>query len=143
MEDTKIIFRYSLVTPLMTAQKSLLLPKTFNCQLLTKNYYPLLPKNLTRYIYVNAPTLFYFHRLPSYKFCKFLASSNYIELYSKFSYSPNTGKYRPYLDTFHVRSALLGLRQFLATESALKMMKNGFYFTSKAVFFLKIFKFLS
>ena len=32
------------------------------------------------------------------------------------------------------------LRQFLATESSLKMMKNAFYFTSKALFVLKIFK---
>ena len=39
--------------------------------------------------------------------------------------------------------ALSGLRQFLATESPLKMMKNDFYFTSKAFFVLKIFKFLS
>ena len=31
----------------------------------------------------------------------------------------------------------------LAVESPLKMMKNTFYFTSKAFFVLKIFKFLS
>ena len=31
---------------------------------------------------------------------------------------------------------------FLATEIPLKMMKNTFYFTSKALFVLKIFKFL-
>ena len=36
-----------------------------------------------------------------------------------------------------------GLRQFLATESSLKMMKNAFYFTLKDLFVLKIFKFLS
>ena len=39
--------------------------------------------------------------------------------------------------------ALLGLRQFLATESPLRMMKDAFCFTSKALFVLKIFKFLS
>ena len=39
--------------------------------------------------------------------------------------------------------ALSGLRQFLAAESSLKMMKNTSYFTSKALFVLKIFKFLS
>ena len=33
--------------------------------------------------------------------------------------------------------------QFLTTESPLKMMKNVFYFTLKALFVLKIFKFLS
>ena len=41
------------------------------------------------------------------------------------------------------KGALSGLRQFLATESPLKMMKNIFYFNSKAHFVLKIFKFLS
>ena len=41
-----------------------------------------------------------------------------------------------------VEGALSGLRQFLAIENPLKMMKNAFYFTSKALFFLKIFKFL-
>ena len=35
--------------------------------------------------------------------------------------------------------ALSGLRQFLPNESPLKMMKNAFYFTVKALFFLKIF----
>ena len=35
------------------------------------------------------------------------------------------------------------VRQFLATESPLKMMKNAFYFTLKAVLVLKIFKLLS
>ena len=42
-----------------------------------------------------------------------------------------------------LKGALSGLRQFLATESPLKMMRNAFYFTSKALFVLKIFKFLS
>ena len=42
----------------------------------------------------------------------------------------------------HVRifkGVLAGLRQFLATESPLKIMENAFYFTSKALFVLKIF----
>ena len=38
--------------------------------------------------------------------------------------------------------ALPGLRQFLATESPLKIMKNVFYSTSKALFVLKILNFL-
>ena len=42
-----------------------------------------------------------------------------------------------------VKGALSGLRQFLVTESPLKMMKNAFYIASKALFVLKIFKFLS
>ena len=40
------------------------------------------------------------------------------------------------------KGALSGLRQFLANKSPLKMMKNAFYFTSKAIFILKILKFL-
>ena len=35
------------------------------------------------------------------------------------------------------------LRQSLASESPLKMMKDAFYFILKALFGLKIFKFLS
>ena len=41
------------------------------------------------------------------------------------------------------KDALSDLRQFLPTESSLKMMKNAFYFTSKALSVLKILKFLS
>ena len=41
-----------------------------------------------------------------------------------------------------VKGALSALRQFLATESPLKMMKNA-YFILKALSVLKIFKFLS
>ena len=44
---------------------------------------------------------------------------------------------------FSVKDALSGLRQFLPNESPLKMMKNAFYFTVKALFVLKIFKFLA
>ena len=42
----------------------------------------------------------------------------------------------------HIKGALSGLGPFLAVEIPLKMMKNVFYFTSKALFALKIFKFL-
>ena len=42
-----------------------------------------------------------------------------------------------------IKGALSGVKQFLATESPLKIMKNAFYFTLKAHFVLKIFKFLS
>ena len=44
---------------------------------------------------------------------------------------------------FWIKDALSGLRQSLTAESPLKLMKNAFYFTSKALFVLKIFKFLS
>ena len=42
-----------------------------------------------------------------------------------------------------IKGALSGLRQFLAIESPLQMMKNAFHFTSKALFVLKIFMLLS
>ena len=41
------------------------------------------------------------------------------------------------------KGALSGLRQFLTTESLLKMMENTFYFNVEALFVLIIFKFLS
>ena len=41
------------------------------------------------------------------------------------------------------KGALSELRQFLITQSPLKMVKNAFCFTLKALFVLKIFKFLS
>ena len=44
---------------------------------------------------------------------------------------------------FTLKGAISGLRQFLAAETPLKMMKNAFPFTSKALFVLKIFTFLS
>ena len=39
--------------------------------------------------------------------------------------------------SFKLKGALSGLKQFMATESRLKTMKNTFYFTSKALFVLK------
>ena len=37
------------------------------------------------------------------------------------------------LDKESFKGALSGLRQYLATKIPLKMMKNVFYFTSKAI----------
>ena len=42
-----------------------------------------------------------------------------------------------------IKNILSGLRQFLATESPIQMMKNAFYFALKVLFVLKIFQFLS
>ena len=44
---------------------------------------------------------------------------------------------------YWAKGALSGPRQVLAIESPLKMMKNAFYFTSRALFVLNISKFLS
>ena len=49
----------------------------------------------------------------------------------------------PSLNVHVVKGALSGPRQVLATKSPFKMMKNVSYFTSKALFVLEIFKFLS
>ena len=46
------------------------------------------------------------------------------------------------LRPFNVKGALSGLRRFLSTETPLKLMKNAFYFTLKALFVLKILIFL-
>ena len=46
-------------------------------------------------------------------------------------------------DEINIKGSLSGLRQFLPTESPLKIMKNAFYFTLKALFVLKIFKLFS
>ena len=40
----------------------------------------------------------------------------------------------PYLNYLPFKDALSGLRQFLATENSLRMIKNAFYFTLKALF---------
>ena len=57
--------------------------------------------------------------------------------YSKYN------KVRSIITLTCIKGALSGVRQFLANERPLKVMKNDFYFTLKAHFVLKIFKFLS
>ena len=42
-----------------------------------------------------------------------------------------------------VKGTPSGLRHFWAIESPLKIMKNAFYFSTKALYVLKIIKFLS
>ena len=42
-----------------------------------------------------------------------------------------------------IKGTFSSLRQCLVPESPLKLMKNVFYFTAKALFVLRIFKFLS
>ena len=59
------------------------------------------------------------------------------------TYAPFFRLGKLFLENDPFKGALSGLRQFLAAEGPLKMMKNVFYFTSKALFVLKIFKFLS
>ena len=47
-----------------------------------------------------------------------------------------------FLENVH-KGPLFGLRQFLTTESPLKIIKNAFYFILKALLILEIFTFLS
>ena len=47
------------------------------------------------------------------------------------------------MDALFIEVILSGLKQFLAAEIPLKVMRNAFYFTSKALFVLKMFKFMS
>ena len=47
-----------------------------------------------------------------------------------------------YLPNDYQGRTLSGLNQILVTERLLKIIKNAFYFTLKAIFVLKIFKFL-
>ena len=69
------------------------------------------------------------------------------------SYIPKRIQKRDYLTLKHevhslshkktkLKGALSGLRQFLAIASQLKMMRNAFYFTLKALFVLEIFQIL-
>ena len=62
-------------------------------------------------------------------------------MYAYFRYYILASTIISYVNT-HFKGALSGLRQFLATEIPLKMMKSAFYLTLKALFVLKIFKFL-
>ena len=61
------------------------------------------------------------------------------KIYSKVIKSHKRSQERSHAVSIELKSALSGLRQFLATESPLKMMNNTFDFTSKAHFVLKIF----
>ena len=58
------------------------------------------------------------------------------------NFQGNLGKQNASVKWGHIKGTLQGLRQFLATESPLKVMKNTFYFSTKPLFTLKIFKFL-
>ena len=54
-------------------------------------------------------------------------------------YCVELGTPHPKLFFSFLKGALSRLRQFLETESPLKMMKNTFHFTLKAIFLLEIF----
>ena len=74
---------------------------------------------------------------PKFKVDDHVRISKFKNVFTK-GYTPNWSE-----ESFIVKDALSGLRQFLAIESPLKMIKNTFYFTSKALFVLKTFKVLS
>ena len=87
--------------------------------------------------------------------------NNYLEIEKNFAETLNKdapkktkifpGNHKPHINKTlkkaimkrsQLKGALSSLRRFLATESPLKMMKNAFCFTLKALFVLKMFKFL-
>ena len=87
--------------------------------------------------------------------CSCSSKSNKLTVPVSFGIQSECGKIQtiktPNTYTFHavsfrcfqdIKGALSGLRQFLATESPLKLMKNPFHFTFKYHFALKIFKLL-
>ena len=63
--------------------------------------------------------------------------------FPKFESSSKSTLWWSFCNDFRMKGPLSGPWQFLATESFLKMIKNAFYFTSKVLFVLKIFKILS
>ena len=77
-------------------------------------------------------------------FC-FISKVNYVPQFANVFWHRLMNNYLMILKlkNFDLKGGLSGLKQFLATESPLKMIKNAFCFTWKALFVLKIFKFLS
>ena len=65
---------------------------------------------------------------------------NYREIIGRCEKFPCICMRKPFL---LLKGALSGLRQFLATERLLKMMRNTFYFTSKVLFVFRILNFLA
>ena len=84
--------------------------------------------------------------LNEYKFKKPKFYLRYVDdILAAFEKEQDSTIFLKFLNNKHpnIKGTISGLRQFLATESPLKTMKNAFYFTSKALFVLKIFKFLT
>ena len=61
---------------------------------------------------------------------------------SEYSAAASLGKIIQHQTLLSVKGALSDERQFLATESPLKMVKNGFYFILKDIFILEMIQFL-
>ena len=80
---------------------------------------------------MNIETVHIFHT-------KLLASNCYLNE----KYSDALSITETFLPCEPFKGALSGLTHFLAGDSSLKIMKNAFYFTLKAYFVLKIFKFV-
>ena len=72
---------------------------------------------------------------------KTIVLANFTTLVTAIVFGTNSSK-SSMADGKIFEGALSGLRQFLATERHLKMLKSAFHFNQKAPFFLKILKFL-
>ena len=78
---------------------------------------------------------------PRYQITFFLVFDQAYALTSHFNEHFSMKFYNYFVTKSSLKGGLYGLRKFFITESPLKMMKNAFYFTLKALFVLKIFKF--
>ena len=78
-----------------------------------------------------------------YRATKMIKTAPFFQKYSDMILNKKEQTISQTVSSTAIKGALPGLRQFLATESSLKMIKNSFYFNSKALFVLKIFRFLS
>ena len=82
--------------------------------------------------------------LDFYKICESTGVTGFT-LLTKIAYQRITCVQMGYIcyinENNYLECALLGLRQFLSTESRLKKIKNVFYFDLKALFLLKIFNY--
>ena len=100
----------------------------------------------TKTTFFNCPSLkSTYHAHPSLTFLDENKNTKTNEkLFSISSTQPKITQFIDFLSEVDKRLMnLKGLRQCLANKSPLKMMKNVFYFTSKVLFVVKIFKFLS
>ena len=79
---------------------------------------------------------FFLFFLTTYYDIKYLKDLSKLSIFHK-KYCPKMNDSR----LLQIKSALSGLRQFLAIETPLKMMKNAFYFTSKADFYIFVLTF--
>ena len=91
---------------------------------------------------VNTPKIFSYQKHCSTSSIQKLKWDRFFFFFSEFSSSTCKCKFLDRMFSVNFKGALSCPRQFLATETPLKKMKNAFYYTSEALFVLKILNFL-